>query len=77
MIVGIWVLIALVAGGFVKGYVDMSSGLENGQSLESVIFGAAPMIMLGALSLLLLGKVLTKMSNDEQPAEDSKISRDQ
>ncbi|WP_157665694.1 hypothetical protein [Marinobacter salarius] len=51
MRIALYVMAALVIGAFIKGIADMQAAVEAGMSPQSVLFGAAPMILIGLISL--------------------------
>lgn len=64
----IGLLIALVAGAFIKGGVDIYTAIEAGESHRAVVFGAMPMFLIGAFAIMALGKVLSQMDEAEKSA---------
>jgi hypothetical protein len=65
MKIAIWILIGLVTSVFIKGIFDINLAFENGESPQSIISGAIPMYLLGALALGFLGKVISQINKNE------------
>ena len=53
----LWILMGLVTACFIKGIVDMVSAFGSGESAQSILIGAIPMYLLGALVVFFLGKL--------------------
>lgn len=71
MKVAIAVLMALVAGAFIKVGLDIHTAIEAGESLRAIVFGATPMFLIGALALLALSKTLSQMAEAEKTQTES------
>lgn len=65
MRIALYVMAALVIGAFIKGIADMQAAVEAGMSPQSVLFGAAPMILIGLISLFCIAKCIGKSGETE------------
>lgn len=68
MKIALYLLIAAIIIGFGKGIYDMELAISLGEPRRSVMFGAIPMFIIGAVGILLLSKCIGQLN---EPISDS------